>query len=209
MKKYFLIIFMFCIVGCGIENTAQSIPWENGIIPYCFVDDFTIIEQRVIEDAMHNWMLSGKVTFIRNKYPDTFMVLIFKGSGNWATMGFQENAELTLKNINSETVEHELGHVIGLQHEHQRPDRDKYISVIYENIAPSEVDQFDPLPSNYWGYKYWQIPFDYNSIMIYDKNTFSINGLPTIISTVAIDNHCISNFDLDKVILMYSEGPND
>lgn len=29
---------------------------------------------------------------------------------------------------------HELGHVIGLIHEHQRYDRDKYVKVIYENV---------------------------------------------------------------------------
>ena len=209
MRKYFLILLVLLFTGCGIENIAQSIPWENGQIPYCFVDNFTVAEQRVIENAMHTWMLSGKITFIRKTYPDTFMLLIYKDSGNWATMGFQENAELTLKNIDSQTVEHELGHVIGLQHEHQRPDRDKYILIMTQNIDPSNAYNFDKLPRNYWGYSYSQIPFDYNSIMIYDTNAFSINGKSTIISTTPINNNCISNFDLDKVILMYSEGPND
>jgi len=31
---------------------------------------------------------------------------------------------------------HELGHTIGLYHEQNRPDRNKYIKVIYDNILP-------------------------------------------------------------------------
>jgi len=31
---------------------------------------------------------------------------------------------------------HDLGHVIGMAHEHQRFDRDFYISVDYEHIYP-------------------------------------------------------------------------
>lgn len=33
-------------------------------------------------------------------------------------------------------VQHELIHALGFEHEHQRPDRDKYIRVIYDNIVP-------------------------------------------------------------------------
>lgn len=33
-------------------------------------------------------------------------------------------------------VVHELGHVIGFWHEHTRPDRDRHVSIVRENIQP-------------------------------------------------------------------------
>lgn len=35
-------------------------------------------------------------------------------------------------------VMHELLHVLGFYHEHQRPDRDEYVSVDLDNVEPSK-----------------------------------------------------------------------
>ncbi|XP_051165744.1 tolloid-like protein 2 isoform X2 [Leptopilina boulardi] len=68
-------------------------------------------------------------------------------------------------------VVHELGHVVGFWHEHTRPDRDRHVQIIRDNIMSGQEYNFNKLTEeevNSLG-----LPYDYDSIMHYAKNTFS------------------------------------
>ncbi len=55
---------------------------------------------------------------------------------------------LSWKGCGFKQMVHELGHVIGLQHEHLRSDRDQYINIWRENVIPifDATTLFDTLP---------------------------------------------------------------
>lgn len=63
------------------------------------------------------------------------------------------------------TTAHEIGHVLGLFHEHTRPDRDRYVTVVTENIKPAYLAQF--AIKQYSEARTYGIPYDYSSVMHY------------------------------------------
>jgi len=73
---------------------------------------------------------------------------------------------------------HEIGHALGLEHEHTRADRDQYIHINWENIDPDKVDNFKVSASARTDVR----TYDYNSIMHYGELFFTKNGLPTIVT---------------------------
>ncbi len=57
---------------------------------------------------------------------------------------------------------HEIGHALGLWHEQQRPDRDNYIEVMYDNIG-YYAGQFTVKSNTVT----LDVPYDYASVMHY------------------------------------------
>jgi hypothetical protein len=70
------------------------------------------------------------------------------------------------------TILHEMGHIIGLWHEFQRPDAANYVTVNYNNVIKGSWGNFEALSQNA------QILglYDYASLMQYPPYSFSRNG---------------------------------
>jgi hypothetical protein len=104
-------------------------------------------------------------------------------------------------------IQHELLHVLGMFHEHSRPDRDEYIEIVWENIEPHYEINFRKGNEEFMDT--FGLPYDYESLMHYPRNAFSKNGNYTI---VARDDpfrrlgqfKAPTFFDLEKVRRMYN-----
>jgi hypothetical protein len=104
--------------------------WPGGVIRYSF-GTFTG-DKPTVRAAMANWTTAtnNRITFIEDGSAPT-RVVIDTGAG--CSSGLPGRlAAGGIQRVNWANIcpwQHELGHVIGLYHEHQREDRDRFITV--------------------------------------------------------------------------------
>jgi hypothetical protein len=60
---------------------------------------------------------------------------------------------------------HEIGHAIGLVHEHQLPTRDEYIEILDQNVQPDMRIWFNKYSSQ--EVNQMLVPYEYSSVMHY------------------------------------------
>lgn len=80
------------------------------------------------------------------------------------------------------TVIHEFLHKLGFIHEHSRPDRDEYITILSENIKDTEIAQGQFMKYPLKVINNLNTSYDYGSIMHYRTHSFSKNGKETIVT---------------------------
>ncbi|XP_030376364.1 dorsal-ventral patterning protein tolloid [Scaptodrosophila lebanonensis] len=109
---------------------------------------------------------------------------------------------------------HELGHTIGFHHEHARDDRDKHIIINKANIMRGQEYNFDVLSPEEVDLPL--LPYDYNSIMHYAKNSFSKSsyldtitpiGIPSGVHIELGQRRRLSRGDIVQANLLYKCAP--
>jgi hypothetical protein len=114
-----------------------------------------------------------------------------KGTGCFASLGYQSPGENVVNIgpgcVNVGTVLHLVLHALGMMHEHQRPDRDSYMSVVSTNIDANRIGgnlgttKYDVVfgkatPGQSWWTNLTEAkPFDYSSIMLNGPCHYSVS----------------------------------
>jgi astacin len=140
------------VVGCinplALNKNKQT--WTRSINPY-EIDMSLPNSERIIE-AIDNWEKSTNIRFVERKSGNPSLwqlnyIYFTKVALHTFIIGMKEgrNKIYLSDNDNVGVVMHELGHAIGLQHEHQRPDRDNFVNVFWENIKEQDKDKFKKL----------------------------------------------------------------
>ncbi|KAI6173954.1 Zinc metalloproteinase [Aphelenchoides besseyi] len=122
--------------------------------------------QQLIRQALHQWKEETCIEF--NENPNATDRLEFiRGRGCYSRLGQVGGAQPISIGKGCEdvgTVLHEIGHALGLDHEHQRLDRDDYIQVNTKNNACSMRDLNKANLINEIA-----LPFDFGSVMHYNS----------------------------------------
>lgn len=76
-------------------------------------------------------------------------------------------------------VVHELGHVIGFWHEHTRPDRDRHVSIVRENIQPG-THLYLPLQGSWSGWELLPQAVAFGQLSIIVPASWVVTALPGV-----------------------------
>jgi len=155
------------------SNSEKPQPWPRGIIPYD-ISKLTPPQQATVLKAMQRWLDTGaNMQFVPRTIEVEYVYFTGKtdAGNNTSLVGFKKGARAEI-NITAfwwrqgEWMPvHELGHVLGFFHEHERWDRDCFVTIHYENIKPGRAEDYDWIPKTNWVVS--SLPYDYRSIMHY------------------------------------------
>lgn len=131
--------------------------WENNIVPFYFHESLSENKKKQILTVMTRVESNTNIIFeqfqdekdLKDSYKDgvRFRDPTNPFAGNASHLGKQGGIQnLTLNgDATGYIIEHEIFHTINHEHEHNRPDRDEHITVLYDNIPinPTFRRQFD------------------------------------------------------------------
>jgi hypothetical protein len=173
----FWLLSTYAVLGADPDRMAKAeskpLPWPGGVIPYD-ISKLTQPQQQLVLRAMQRWTDTGaNIHFVPRSNQVEYVNFTGRldAGNNTSHVGFKkgERTDINITAFWWRQAEwmpaHELGHVLGFFHEHQRWDRDQFITVHYENIKPGRAHDYDWIAKTNW--LVTTLPYDYASIMHY------------------------------------------
>ena len=201
------LIKQFSYRGLGRGDTFGR--WPDGIVPFQLPDNASDIQRENVLTAIEHWTNNTSLKFVertsdnQSSYPN---FLRFDSSNNCASfVGMQggEQSIMIADDCAVGSIVHEIGHAIGLFHEHTRPDRDNFVNVRLDQVFPDKTINFDVLNAGVEQLG----EYDYGSIMHYGEFFFTATGQRTIEAPDGVEigqRDALSPLDIESVENMYA-----
>ena len=192
------------------QASTTSKLWTGGIIPYVF--DAAFQKQDRVTTAMHQWQDATGLQFVQRTNQSNYLKLVSPGFGCNSFIGMQGGEQILnlAAGCYDGSALHELGHAIGLYHEHARLDRNQWAQIVHDNLIATCPFEFD---FGLAGGSQDIGVYDYGSIMHYDGWADTRNGYPTIltippyipIGEAVMNNTGLSPTDIETVRRLYGK----
>lgn len=166
-------------VGFFSTGVSRGKIWPNRVLPYQIDES---IEGRRDEIVAAIEKIEARVPQIDIREKDdndtSWVVFMRVESGCSSFVGRVRQGAQAIRladNCKEGTIIHEIGHALGLYHEQTHPAGENFVEVLWGNILPRAVGNFETSPGQRGLNEY-----DYCSIMHYSRFAFSRNGQPTL-----------------------------
>lgn len=196
----------YTVHGFYFDSTMNALadPWPNGVVKYRFSSSESVKDRTVVVQAMENW--SSRIPCIKfqeDKHSkESSVLLIVQRDQAFATLGYRKERTQHLLSVSEITqtkpvVTHLLGHVLGLPHSHSRPDRDRFLHWMRENVELVDVMYLNQRQD---------CPYDLASVMHYDMFAFTANRNGEMSFKLVIDDWT-TNPQIKKLVQKEKYGP--